>query len=457
MRRSSTWIALLVCMALLLSACSGNTGNGNVNGNGQGAEKPNENGGNQEAVKLKFWGAIPEENGPKQALEKWNAANPDIQVEYVRFVNDEAGNTKLETALLASGEIDLFINYRMDKLVKRVQAGMAEPLDDYIAGDSFDLKDQFGDNAVVELDGKTYYIPAIILNDFVSINKSMLDEAKLPIPTSWTWDEYVSYASKLAKGEGNDKVWGSYVNGAQPKIFEYMEKAVKTELGPNALYKEDGASNFDNAAFKKYLDMMYQMERTDKSQPPYAEAKMSKMEGTRMFLGGQVAMNWVGTASLRDIKNLESFPHDFVTAFAPPPKISDSSSHLGGGTGYLDYVTINSKSKYKDAAWKFMKWYVTEGNEPLIAGGRVPAWKHADQDKVAELILGENAEKLFDIDSFKAVVFGVSDYVVDTKFDKYPELQVIVDEEGERALIGDKSTAEAVADMKKRADELLGK
>ncbi|GGD56116.1 ABC transporter substrate-binding protein [Paenibacillus nasutitermitis] len=450
MKKMSSGLVLMLCVALLLSACSGNNGN----------EKTGESnsGSNSDTVThLKFWGAIPEENGPKQALDTWNAANPDIQVEYVRYINDEAGNTKLETALLAKGEIDLFINYSMDKLVKRIQAGMAEPLDTYVQNDSFDLKDQFGENAIVKMEDKTYYIPAIILNDFVSINKSMLDEANLPIPTDWTWDEYVSYASKLSKGQGNDKVWGSFVNGAQPKIFEYMDKAVKTELGANAMYKEDGSSNFDNAAFKKYLDVMFQMEKTDKSQPPYAEAKMSKMEGSRMFLGGQVAMNWVGTASLRDIKNLESYPHDFVTAFAPPPKISTSSKNIGGGTGYLDYVTINSQTKNKDAAWKFMKWYVTEGNEPLIAGGRVPAWKHADQDKVAELILGDNAEKLFDINSFKAVAFGVKDFVVDTKFDKYPELQVITNEEGERALIGDETTAEAVANMKKRADELLGK
>lgn len=450
MKKSSIGLALLLCMALLLSACSGDSGN-------KETASPTSGDSSQKVVKLKFWGAIPPENGPQKVVDNWNAAHPDIQVEYTRFVNDEAGNTKLETALLAKGEIDVFINYGMDKLVKRIQAGMAEPLDAYISGDNFDVKDNFGENAIVKMQDKTYYVPAIILNDFVSINKSMLEAANLSIPQQWTWDDYVSYASKLTKGQGNDKVWGSYVNGAQPKIFEYMEKAVKTELGANALYKPDGTSNFDHPSFKKYLDVMYQMEKADKSQPPYAEAKMSKMEGSRMFLSGQVAMNWVGTASLRDIKNLDSYPHDFVTAFAPPPKMTASSAYVGGGTGYLDYTTINSKSSHKDAAWKFLKWYVTEGNEPMIAGGRVPAWKHADQNKVAELILGDNADKLFDIDSFKAVVFGVKDFVVDTKFDKYPELQVIVNEEGERALIGDQSTDKAVAAMKKRADELLGK
>ena len=144
-------------------------------------------------------------------------------------------------------------------------------------------------------------------------------------------------------------------------------------------------------------------------------------------------MHWIGTASLRNIKNTEDYPHDFITAFAPPPKLFEDSQYLGGGTGYLDFTTINSRSQHKDAAWKFMKWYVTEGNEPLISGGRIPAWKKADQDKVAELVLGENPEQLFDVESFKRVVFADVEYVKDTKFDSLAEIQKIVEEEGERA------------------------
>lgn len=64
----------------------------------------------EEPVVLQFWGAIPPENGPQELVDNWNAAHPDIRVEYTRFVNDDGGNTKLETALLA-GEVDVFITY----------------------------------------------------------------------------------------------------------------------------------------------------------------------------------------------------------------------------------------------------------------------------------------------------------------------------------------------------------
>ncbi|MEF9864590.1 MAG: hypothetical protein RR777_06555, partial [Christensenellaceae bacterium] len=55
-------------------------------------------------VTLQFWGAIPPENGPAELVDNWNASHPEIQVEYTRFVNDDAGNMKLETALIG-GEV----------------------------------------------------------------------------------------------------------------------------------------------------------------------------------------------------------------------------------------------------------------------------------------------------------------------------------------------------------------
>ncbi|CAG7647160.1 hypothetical protein PAESOLCIP111_05326 [Paenibacillus solanacearum] len=426
-------------------------------GSDPAADKAGSNGASGKVVKLKFWGAVPEESGPKQAVENWNKAHPDIQVEYVRFVNDESGNTKLETSLIAGGEVDVFVNYRMDKLVKRINANLVEPLDSYIAQAQFDIKDNFGDKAITKFNNKSYYIPAIILNDFVSINKSYLDEAKLPIPTDWTWDQYKDYAVKLTKGQGNDKRWGSFVGNLEPKIYEWMDKTVKTELGPNAFYKDAQTSNLDNPVFKSYLDTMVDMERNLKVQPPYAEAKTSKLQGTSLFLSGKTAMVWNGTAGIRSIKNTKDFPHDFVTAFAPTPKMTSNSKFIGGGTGYLDFVTINANSSKKEAAWEFLKWYVTEGNEPLISSGRVPAWKKVDKEKVAKLVLGDNPEKLFDVESFKRVAFADVEYVNDTEFKNLAEIQKIVDEEGERALIGDKSTADAVGNMKKRADDILAK
>jgi multiple sugar transport system substrate-binding protein len=451
MKRSLAFgLVLLFVLSTVLTACQ--TGGAKENSSSASASQPSNDG---KVVKLKIWGGVPADFGPQQAVDIWNKQNPDIQVEYVRYVNDDAGNTKLETALLAGGQVDLFINHRMDKVAKRIEAGMAEPLDNLIAKDGFDVGDNFGDNAVVKFGDQTYYLPATIIYDFVTINKSFLDEAGLPIPTEWTWDKYVEYAQKLSSGEGSNKRWGSYVHNLQPIIYEYLDKAVKTELGKNAVFKEDGTSNFDHPAFKKYFDVMYELERELKVQPPLAEAKATKMEGAQMFVKSETAMLWAGTASLRTIMNVTDFPHDFITAFAPPPLISEDSKYPSGGTLYLDFTMINKRTPYKDEAYKFLKWYVTEGFESMIPFGRVPAWKKFETDEVVRLMLGEQPERYYDVDSFKRVMFADLEPINDDKFTNIAEIQNIVEDEGERILIGEKPIQEGVDSMKNRADKIL--
>src|SRR5690348_5492742 len=44
---------------------------------------------------LTFWGGVAPENGPQAVVDDWNAKNPDIQVKYVFYTNDDPGNLKL--------------------------------------------------------------------------------------------------------------------------------------------------------------------------------------------------------------------------------------------------------------------------------------------------------------------------------------------------------------------------
>ena len=52
-----------------------------------------------EPVVLQWWGSFPENMGPNQVCEAFNKIDPNLQVEYTRFVNDDAGNTKLDVSL----------------------------------------------------------------------------------------------------------------------------------------------------------------------------------------------------------------------------------------------------------------------------------------------------------------------------------------------------------------------
>ena len=73
----------------------------------------------------------------------------------------------------------------------RVALGMAEPLDDFIAKDGYSVETDY--KVDTRLDGKS--TPPGKFNPwYVPLNKDHLEEAGLPVPTDWTWDEYADYA-----------------------------------------------------------------------------------------------------------------------------------------------------------------------------------------------------------------------------------------------------------------------
>ena len=67
---------------------------------------------------------------------------------------------------------------------------MAEPLDDFIAKDGYSVETDY--KVDTRLDGKVTR-PASSTRG-MSLNKDHLEEAGLPVPTDWTWDEYADYA-----------------------------------------------------------------------------------------------------------------------------------------------------------------------------------------------------------------------------------------------------------------------
>lgn len=61
---------------------------------------------------LQVWGGVPPENGPQAVVDHFMEEHPDRNVTYTRFVNDDRGNLKVNTALQGGVDIDV---YRLPK------------------------------------------------------------------------------------------------------------------------------------------------------------------------------------------------------------------------------------------------------------------------------------------------------------------------------------------------------
>ncbi|MFK7692981.1 extracellular solute-binding protein [Paenibacillus sp. HJGM_3] len=447
-----TWISaatgFVLAATMVLSGCSSSTQN--ASSTPGGSTKPTESAkpaDTQKPVTIKFWGGVQPESGPQEAVDNWNKANPNIKVEYTRYVNDDAGNLKLETALLSNSDApDIFMSYGDDKITKRVQSGMVAPLDDLIAKVGFDVEGIIGAANIRKFpDGKYYYLPANKNVGAVLINKAALDEVGEKIPTAWTWDEFAALAKKLNKGERKGTMH-------DPQLGNFGMQVLTTDKPADTVITADGTSNFNSPALKKGLELQKSLEDAG-VMVKYSEAFSGKLTYQNELLTGKAAMVSAAIYLIRYIKDTKSFPHDFPIAFAPIPQYKAGGNvNVGGGMG--DYMSINKNSANKEAAMKFIDWYLKEGNMSMVPGGRIPTNKKADQAKIAQLLIGDS-EKLIDKASLQAVLSGSYTYPTSYNVPAPVEIGQIYKEEMEKYLLNSQNIDKTLEAMKSRADATI--
>lgn len=445
MKKKYSMLALGLAGLMAFGGC----GSGEAGGNGT-ADKNDD-----EVVTIRLWGAVPEEAGPQASCELFNEQYKDkgIQVEYERFVNDDTGNLKLETNLLSGTGIDLYMSYGLDTLTKRVEGGMALDLTELMEKESFDLAEYVGDlSETYKIDGKHYSLPTKVDKWGIVINKDMFDEAGLEIPTEWTFDEFRETAKKLTHGDGQDKVYGFFWNTQQDLsgVISYFDAQT---LGGDPMYKSENESNFTDDVIVKSVELMDNMMNIDKTSPTHTDSVTQKLSQEGMFLTEKCAMT-IGPWMIRSIKDVENYPHDFVTAFAPYPVVEEGQRNFTQG-GYGDLLSINPKSEHIEEAWEFAKWYATQGMLPLVEGGRVPAFNTYDTEEVTEAFL-KGGEGLLDAETTKSILITPADNYPATQITNHiDEIKKIFNEEVEKILIEEQTPQEGMENAKSRSDEIL--
>ncbi|WP_245237755.1 ABC transporter substrate-binding protein [Paenibacillus ihuae] len=437
-KRWLTGFTSLVVLMGLLAGCSGNGSNSSASNN----ESAGSNGSSQskDTVTLKMWGGVPPESGPQEVIDNWNKEHPEIQVEYVRFVNDDDGNLKLDTAMITGQDVDLFVNYTISHAAKRVESNLALDLSQF---SDYNIDEKMGaDAGSWKIDDKYYGVPTTKSPYFIALNKDALDAANLPVPKDWTWDELREYAKKLQTGSGY-----GFIQNMEPYV-----DPIDSVLSQEGYTKADGSSNLDHPLVKKWLETLNAMMVDDKTTPPLGEQLTSKMPVEQVFLSGEVPMLNIGAWLLRSSNNFTDFPRDFKIAFAPVPRLAESADKYVTRGGLGDYISINAKSKHQEAAWEFLKWYADGGMAPMAAGGRLPASKDANQEEALDSLLGEKSDT-YDLDSLMYVMF---DNTTPTYVRSLPqEVMDLRAQEYEKYFLGSQSLDQTISAMVSRHNDYL--
>lgn len=459
MKRSSFWsLPLSVTLVIsMLTACGG--GSGEATGPAPTKEPAKEATGSTTPTpapnisgKITWWTAWNEDQGPGDIIKEFNKKYPDIKIEHVKFQNTDEANVKLDVSLLAGQEVDVFFNYNVSRLQPRAAKGLLADLSEFIQRDKFDVEAELG-KGIFKQDNKYVSLPVSSVQDGVFLNKKLLDAAGLTVPKEWSLEEYQDYAKKLTKGDGASKVYGA----ADFHANYYWTMPARSLIGSDFWFNKDGLSNFDNPAFKKALDVKYNMEVVDKTQYPYSEYKATKLQAFDVFMQQKAAMVVSSNAMARFINDTTQYPRDFVATVAPLPTLDKGQkTNQNKGMHYFGYLAINAKSTQKEASWAFMKWLATEGSPLLAKVGHLPTWKKTNKDQVLKIMFGDDAAKKVDLESFKQVMLDYdSQGYNDTNMKANGEIYKIHQDEAEKALFKTQSVDEAIANMKKKSDEAI--
>lgn len=405
---------------------------------------------------VRFWVPFKGNQGMDDLIAEFNESYPNITVELTPYSNNSDGNMAVNTSLMA-GEIDVLWSFELHNTYKRWENGLYMDLTDRLAADNIDLVENWGTD-VYKYDDRVYTLPAGGRSFFVAINMDKWKAAGLgEIPTEWTWDEYLEACKAMTEVDdaGNVAVYG----GSSYQSINTVMNTMYQVYGKNAMYHDDGTSSFDDPVIHTALTREIQAENVDKIWFPLTTYRSDNLQAQNTFLGGQTAST-LNTNLVRFLRDTETYPVDWITAFAPYPTEQAGQDNYMEGVSIFSHIGIAAgcNKDNLEASYAFLKFAATYGAKYLALAGHMPTWKGTDASDMVALVFGseEDAAKLVDVESYKNVVcnFAGLSYI-DTELTAYSEVNSLMQEYVMYAHNGEMTAEEALQELQELADQAI--
>lgn len=155
-------------------------------------------------------------------LEKFNALNPNIEVQYEILAWAE-GPQKFEVALNAGDPPDV---YWCKPDPKYVKTGLMVPLDAHISKEEREDYSEIGLSGFT-VEGKLYGVPLYVFIYTLGGNRELLEEAGIDWRKiqrqGWTWDEFLATCHKLTKKLPDGRTqYGFVMPGYNSELWEML-------------------------------------------------------------------------------------------------------------------------------------------------------------------------------------------------------------------------------------------
>lgn len=389
------WLAVTmacIMMLSLLAACGGGgQSEGGSSNQGNSSVPPKDSSSADDTVTIKFHSWY-DDKEVRPIIDAFEQEYPSIKVDHITLLEGgtaEDSMKKLDMLVSSGEEMDVAFITGSEGFARYIGLGLLEPLDSFFEQEGVKFDDEY--KAGASVDGTIYGVPGSYEDRFVLLNKEHLDEANLPVPTDWTWDEFREYARKLTQGEGASKRYGTYFH-TWP---EFARLWMNNQPEDRNIVLKDGTVNVNNDLMRNSLSMRYEMENVEKSAVPYADAISQKLHYRPLYMTGKVSMIVIGNWMASEAGGTDKLPATFKTVFAPYPK-NKKDDPIGYNPAATEFMGVYTKSKHKEEAYKFIRFYTTKGLE--LQGKHFSSWKNQSLEKIIDSVLStaltpENVDK----------------------------------------------------------------
>lgn len=290
----------------------------------------------------------------KKIVAAWNAAHPDITVQYVQGSWDTVQD-QLVTQFQGGTAPDI-IQYESAAMAQFAQQGYLADLTPYLAPD---VKSAVSPGVwkTVTVGGKIIAAPTLLQSYMVFANTDLLKAAGVTVPTgsSWSWADFEAAAKATTKNGVYGVGWGL----DQPT-------ATMLSMGMNfgAKYFDgtgDNATASIGSAEMALPELIHKMAYDDKTLSPVTLTQ-SGGDVLPAFVHGKVAMTVQGSYAGQQI--LQTAPKGFHWAVLPPLSATSADQAADPQTLSVTQTSAN----IKDAA-EFINFYMQAKNLASVAEG----------------------------------------------------------------------------------------
>ncbi|SFL99827.1 sn-glycerol 3-phosphate transport system substrate-binding protein [Paenibacillus sp. 1_12] len=344
---------------------------------------------------IQYWHSMGGKNGEytDALIKRFNESHPDIEVvgtfqggydEVVtKLQQAAAANTAPDVSMLERSFVQLFAD-----------ADVLEDLTPYLKKSGLSTDDFVpGLMGHSTFNKKLVTLPLNRSTPILHVNKTMLDEKGLKVPT--TWEEMKTVANALVIKEN-----GAYKRQGLSMPFDDWYVIAMMTQSKGRFFNEEGTSVgfYDNGVGLKVFSYLKDLQNTGALFYPPTQDSGNIVN--QMFVDGKIGMLFQSTGSIGSMAQNAKF--EYVTSFLPQ---NDVYATPTGGAN----VTMLASSKNKAAAWEFINWLMTDpkgGQQFVIDTGYLPFTK--------KMVESKEIKELYAKEPNRKVAYDQLQYAVDT-------------------------------------------